>query len=181
MPIVDRLTAAATPATAQSTPAHRLATQLAAEQGGTILEFAVAAALLFTVIFAIMDCSRALYFDHYVRYSAEEAARYAMVRGATWKNVVCATTSTESCTATSADVRSLVQSITPIGDPNKVTVTTTWTGLNPGGSACSTTGINNSPGCVVQVNVAYNFNFVLPFLPKTAFTMSSTSAYVISE
>ena len=58
---------------------------LAQETGATLVEFALASTLLFLCIFAILDCSRALYADHFVRYGAEEAARYAMVRGATWK------------------------------------------------------------------------------------------------
>jgi Flp pilus assembly protein TadG len=151
------------------------------EAGGTLVEFAVALSVLLMVVFGIMDCSRALYFDHYVRYSAEEAVRYAMVRGSTWNNSPCTTTQTESCTATSANVTSLVKSITPIGNIANLNVATTWTGKTPTGSDCSSANVNNSPGCVVQVQVSYNFGFVLPFLPKRALALNSTSAAAIAQ
>jgi Flp pilus assembly protein TadG len=150
------------------------------DSGGTIVEFAVASILLMTVIFAIMDFSRCIYFDHYVRYTAEEASRYAMVRGATWNNSVCLNPSTQSCTASSGDVTRFANSITPFQGSGNLAVTTTWTGKTPTGSLCSSSGVNNSPGCVVSVKVAYNFNFVLPFLPKNALILSSSSSVVIS-
>jgi Flp pilus assembly protein TadG len=151
------------------------------QSGGTLVEFSVTLALLLTIIFGILDCSRALYFDHFVCYAAEEAARYAMVRGSTWNNAACTTTSTGSCTATSANVTSLVKSISTMGNVNNLTVATTWTGLTPTGADCSATNVNNSPGCVVQVKVSYSFSFVLPFLPKNALVLNSTSAVAIAE
>jgi Flp pilus assembly protein TadG len=151
------------------------------ETGGTLVEFGVAVTLLLTVMLGVMDCSRALYFDHYVRYSADEAVRYAMVRGSTWNNTACTTTSTESCTATGANVTSFVKSITPIGNANALTVTTTWTGKKPSGTACSGTNGNNSPGCVVQVQVSYNFSFVTPFMPRNVLNLTSSAAMAISE
>lgn len=156
-------------------------TAFADETGGTLVEFGVVVILLLTVMLGVMDCSRALYFDHYVRYSADEAVRYAMVRGSTWNNTACTTTSTESCTATNANVTSFVQSITPVGNSNALTVTTTWTGKKPSGTACSSTNGNNSPGCVVQVQVSYNFSFITPFMPKNVLNLSSSAAMAISE
>jgi Flp pilus assembly protein TadG len=162
---------------------RRCMTLLSAESGETLLEFALASTVLLMVIFGVMDCSRALYADHYVRYSAEEAARYAMVRGYTWKNAACTATSTESCTATAADVTSLVKSITPPGISNDshLVVSTTWTGKNPAGASCGATTNLNLPGCVVQVQVSYTFSFVLPFLPKNALVLTSASAIAISQ
>jgi Flp pilus assembly protein TadG len=155
----------------------------AAETGGTMVEAAVSLTLLLMVIFGIMDCSRALYVDHYVRYTAEEAARYAMVRGSTWKNAPCTTATTESCTATSASVASLVDSITPPGidTAHNLTVTTTWNGKTPTGLSCTATSATNGPGCVVQVQIGYNFNFVLPFLPSKGILMQSSSSVAISQ
>jgi Flp pilus assembly protein TadG len=156
---------------------------LAQENGATLVEFAIASTILFMCIFGILDCSRALYADHFVRYGAEVAARYAMVRGATWKNASCTTPSTESCTATSANVTSLVASLTPLGldATNNLSVTTTWTGTSPSGASCNSNGVNNSPGCVVQVQVSYSFNFILPLLPANALVLTSTSAVVIAQ
>jgi len=176
---------------APTSVAHRLLASLKytkaslqEEAGGSIVEFAVASTLLFTVVFGILDCSRALFANHYVSYSAAEAARYAMVRGATWNNASCSTVTTESCTATSSNVTSLVQSITPVGintSSKNLTVSTTWTGKTPNGAACNSSGVNNSPGCVVQVQVSYSFSFVLPFLPANALLMKSSAATVITQ
>jgi Flp pilus assembly protein TadG len=153
------------------------------ETGGTLVESAVGMTLLLMVIFGILDCSRALYVDHYVRYAAEEAARYAMVRGATWNNAPCSSAATESCTATNANVVTWVNSITPAGidSANNLAVATTWSGKTPTGASCTATSTTNGPGCVVQVQVSYNFNFVLPFLPANGILMQSTSAVAISQ
>jgi Flp pilus assembly protein TadG len=153
------------------------------ETGGTLVEAGVTMTLLLMCIFGIMDCSRAVYVNHYMRYAADEAARYAMVRGSTWNGASCATVQTESCTATAANVTSFVSSITPIGinAGNTLAVTTTWSGNNPAGSSCSTNGVVNGPGCVVTVRVSYNFSFVLPFLPANAVSMGSTSSVAISQ
>jgi len=159
----------------------RWSRQIADETGGTLLEFAITTSLLMMIIFGVLDCSRALYFDHYVSYSAEEAARYAMVRGSTWNGATCSATTTESCTATAANLTSFVQSITPMGNSSDLTVATTWTGKTPAGSTCSNQNGNNSPGCVVQVKVSYSFNFVLPFLPKNTILLTSTSAVAITQ
>ena len=151
------------------------------EDGGTLVESAATMLVLLLLIFGIMDCSRALYYDHYVRYSAEEAARYAMVRGSTWSNASCTNVTSESCTATSGNVSSFVSAITPFGNSNNLAVTTTWLGTTPSGNACNSNAVYNSPGCVVQVQVAYNFNFLVPLLPKNALLLSSTSAVAISQ
>lgn len=145
------------------------------------MESAVTMMLLLTIIFGIMDCSRALYFDHYVRDAAEEASRYAMVRGSTWNNASCTNVSTGSCTASSTDVTNFVKSMTPFGSTTGLTVTTTWTGKSPTGSQCTTNNVVNNPGCLVKVQVSYNFNFILPILPKNTMVLSSTSAVAISQ
>jgi len=44
-------------------------------------------------------------------------------------------------------------------------------------------GLMNSAGCLVDVEVSYPFEFMLPFLPKSAstWTVSSTSLRVILQ
>jgi Flp pilus assembly protein TadG len=151
------------------------------QSGSSLIEFAASATLMLTAIFGIMDCSRALYADHFVCDGATEAARYAMLRGSTWTGTSC---TTPSCMASSSNVTSFVQSIVPFGvstSSTYLTVITTWPGTTPSGASCSTMGIYNSLGCVVKVNLKYSFNFVLPFLPKNTLVLSSTSAYAISQ
>jgi Flp pilus assembly protein TadG len=51
------------------------------ETGSSLVEFALSSTVLLMAIFGVLDCSCALYADHYVANAAREATRYAMVRG----------------------------------------------------------------------------------------------------
>ena len=151
------------------------------ESGTGLIEFALSATVLLTVIFGILDCSRALYADHYVSEMAREATRYAMVRGSTWASG-CATTASYSCMASTTNITNYVDSITPLGvSISHLTVTTTWPGTTATGAACVNTSGNNSPGCIVTSKLSYNFNFVLPFLPKGTVVLTSTSSVTIQQ
>ena len=153
------------------------------ESGSSLVELALSLSVLMTIIFGIIDCSRALYTDHYVTNVARDAARYAMVRGSSW-GVSCATASSYDCTATSANITSYVQSITPLGintSSPPLTVTTSWPGKTPAGGACDNLQGNKSPTCMVRVKVNYSFNFFLPFLPKNAVVLTSTAAVAIAQ
>ena len=157
----------------------------ASERGDGMLEFAISAVVLFTCIFGIIGCSQLLYAYHFTSYAAREATRYAMVRGSTWGGITCATVNTFVCNATAANVQTYVQSIVPPGmtSGTPLTVTTTWPGSELVGSAttCTTANGNNSPGCLVMVQVNYSFSYLLPFLPATALNLKSTSEVVILE
>ena len=88
--------------------------------------------------------------------------------------------------ATSTDIQNYVTSRAPAGiDASQITV-------NPGGESfwpvnadspaiCSTASTQNSPGCTVQVQVSYNFNFFIPFIHGSAITLSSTSQMIIAH
>jgi Flp pilus assembly protein TadG len=154
---------------------------IADETGSEIVEFALCAVVILMSIFGILDCSRALYTDHYVANAARDGARYAMVRGSTW-TPACATTASYNCAATSTNVSNYVKTVTPLGlNSTSLTITSTWPGTTASGVACMAVSGNNSPGCVVRVKVAYNFNFMLPFLPLTTMAIVSTSAVGISQ
>ena len=151
------------------------------EDGGSLLEFAASATVLFLVMFGFMEFSRAIYINHFVSYAATEGARYASLRGSTYTGA-CASPAAFSCAATSANITTFVQKMAPAGVlPSAVVVTTTWSGKTPAGVACRAATGTNSPGCVVQVKVNYSFAFVLPFISKTPLTLSSTAAYAISQ
>jgi Flp pilus assembly protein TadG len=155
------------------------------ESGQSLVEFALTASLVLMAMFGIIDCSRALYAYHFVSYAARDATRYAMVRGSTWGSSTCGSTAIFQCKASSANIQSFVQSITPLGidSGTPLTVTTTWPGTGPSGAAgsCGTTAGNNSPGCMVAVKVSYSFNYVLPYLPSTTLALTSTSKVVIAQ
>jgi Flp pilus assembly protein TadG len=152
------------------------------EQGSSLVEFAFSFTILLAMMYGIIDMSRALYINHYVAYASRQAARYAMVRGATWSGTSCAATTTYDCDATGPNVQSYVQSQVPPGvSATKVTATTSWTGLTAAGGGCVSIAASNSPGCSVQVTVTYPFHFILPYLPATAITFTSSSSVTISQ
>jgi Flp pilus assembly protein TadG len=161
--------------------AHGCAGFVKHDAGSSILEFSIALSLLLLCAFGILECSMALYADHFVANAAKEATRYAMVRGSSWSSA-CSAYSSFSCTASSADVASFVNSIVPPGiDFTKLETTTTWPGTDPSGNACDTASGDNSPTCVVSVQVIYSFNFFLPFLPTNALVLTGSSSEVITE
>lgn len=152
----------------------------AGERGSTLVEFALVFILLMTILLGIAGFGHALYAYHYVSGAARQATRWAIVNGAD-----CA--ADNSCTAPAAksDVQTFVQSITPPGiDWSQVTVTTC--GMS-GDAECGDSTLTvckttvNNPGCVAQVNVSYNFQFIFPLLPTNTLTLSSTSEMVIAH
>ena len=176
----------------------RLAQPLGGDQGATLVESALVLLLLLIILFGIMDFSRFMYAYHFVSEVAREATRYAAVRGSTWGNTSCVSTSTFACNATAANVTSFVQGLTPPGlnsswttstscPPSQVTqptVSTCWPGTSPqnADTGCDTSNNNNNnPGCNVEVVVSYPFKFIFPFLPKSTLKVSSTSWMVISQ
>jgi len=129
-----------------------------------MVELALTVLVLLTVMFGVVEFSRALYTYHFVSNAAREATRYAMVRGAS-----CTSWGT-ACPASATDIQNYVKGIVPTGiDPSAITVTTTW---NP----------DNKPGSSVQVTVQYNLHSLFAFLPSSGSrTLTSTSQMVISQ
>jgi len=139
------------------------------ERGVNLVEYAVVLTLLLALLFGVIDFGRALYAYHFVSNAAREGTRYAMVRGSTCTS--------PGCPAGSSDIANYLDNVPAGIDPTQLSVTTTW---NPNDSA-SCTGVPNAPGCVVEVQVSYNFNFMLPFLPKSTVVMQSSSEMIISQ
>jgi Flp pilus assembly protein TadG len=182
--------------------------RLAGERGTTLVEYAIVLTILLTFIFGVMDFSRYLYVYHFAADAAREATRYAAVRGSTF-STACSAGQTTGCYASAANVATYVQGITPGGilaatGPNSSwtssttcsssgsvsspTVSTCWPGQLDSTSSCNTTasgvtGVDDNPGCLVEVVVAYPFQFMLPFLPASTktYTISSTSEVVIEQ
>ncbi|HUI41298.1 MAG TPA: TadE/TadG family type IV pilus assembly protein [Terriglobia bacterium] len=141
------------------------------EAGAELLEFALVMLTLFTLVFGVMGFGQALYAYHFVAHAAREGARYAIVRGS-----ACNTFAT-ACPASSTDVQNYVKGIAPAGidtTPANFIVTTTW----PGSGDCA--GSNN-PGCPVNVQLQYKFQFAVPLLSSSKLTMTSASQMVISQ
>ena len=143
--------------------------KLRGEDGNNLIEYALTFMFFMSMLLGIVDFSRALYSYHFLSDAAREATRWAAVRGATCTN-------DGSCTAaaSSADIITYVTNITPPGvDSTKLTTTATWPGS---GTACN---VANNPGCPVEVQVSYNFTFVVPFIRTTPLNLSSTSQMII--
>ncbi len=156
-------------------------TSFLAEEGGTeLVELALSSVLLFTLIFGIMDCVRAVYINHYLAGAAREGIHYAMVRGSSWTNA-CATATSSECTASSSNVSSYIGGTAVPGVvPANLTIDTSWPGITPSGTACSS-GSTNAQGCLVNVQVNYAFHFSMPFLPNLGWNMSSAASATILQ
>ncbi|HEX3661518.1 MAG TPA: TadE/TadG family type IV pilus assembly protein [Acidobacteriaceae bacterium] len=167
--------------------------QLAREEcGSNLVEFSLVATLLFLLLIGIIDCSLAFYAHHFVSSAAEEATRYAAVRGADWSSP-CSTsappnfTLSYDCTASASDIQNYVQSLAPPGIvASSITVNTTssyvWPGTTPDCSSgpCTSCSTNsNSQGCFVRVQVNYPFSFTLPLLPQSSISLTAGSEKVI--
>lgn len=153
------------------------------EDGVTLIETGVAITTMLVLLFGIMEFTRALYADIYIGYVSHAATRYAMVRGTTFTGTSCATTTTQNCLATSANIVAFAKSSAPLGiaTGSDLTITPSWPGTGPTGSACDTTNGTSSPGCVVTVQVTYNFHFALPFVSSNTFLLKSVSTVTIVE
>lgn len=158
------------------------------DSGSQLVEFALSIMILLILLFGIVDFSRAMYSYHFASYAAQEGARYAMVRGASW-TTSCSTsappnfTQSYGCIAAQSDVQNYVRSLSMAGiSPSSLTVTTTWPATTPScTSSCSACAPAATKGCFVKVKVGYKFNFMFPFLPKNALTFSGTSMKVIQK
>jgi len=145
-------------------------------RGNTLTEFAFVLPLLAMMMFGVTDFGRALYTYHFVSNAAREATRWASVRGSQ------CTAWPQACPAIQADVQNYVAGIAPPGiDPSPQTLGVTAAWMPPPGKPASCIGAANNPGCAVQVQVTYNFKFILPFLPKSTYSMQSTSEMIISQ
>jgi Flp pilus assembly protein TadG len=151
------------------------------ETGSELVEFSLCIYLWMGFVFGVIYVCMTLYAAHFVANAAQDGARYAMVRGSTWTGTTCSSSSLE-CAATSDDVANHIASTLAPGLSNSnFSVSTTWPGTNPAGNTCDTANGANSPNCIVQVSVTYNFNFPLPVVNLPAMTMSSTSQMTIVQ
>lgn len=161
----------------------RLARAAASENGDSLVEFAMAATIFFTVMFAIMNFSLVMYAYSYLADSAREATRYAMVRGSTWVNnggADCASPGPANCTAQTADIQTFVRNFGIPGlNSNNITVTSTW--LTASGAACGATDACKPPGNQVRITVSYSYTVSIPLVPQQTFAMSSTSQMVVAQ
>jgi Flp pilus assembly protein TadG len=145
------------------------------EDGATLVEFALAATIFFTLIFGIIEFCLVIYASNSVAIAAQQGTRYAMVRGSDWTSS-CASVSSYDCQATAADVQNYI--LGQAGGPNleASNITVTWLTTTAAGSTCT----QYSQGCQVEVKVSYPFQLSIPFF-STSIALSSTSIETIQD
>lgn len=157
-----------------------------AEDGATLVEFALSASILFAMVFGIIMMSLALYTYDFVADAARIATRYAIVRGGECTGFPeCA-----SGGANESQIQNYVRSIAYPGiDPNQITVNASWYTILQSNTAptsltlcaTSTPGNCNMPGSAVRVQVTYTFPLSIPYWRATTLTMSARSQLVVSQ
>jgi hypothetical protein len=110
-----------------------------------------------------------------VSESAREGTQYAMFRSSTCKTFISGVPGASgSCAAANTDVQTYVSNL---GWPNLAggtMGTPSVTYLTPAGAAGT-----NTVGDNVKVTVTYTFPIFMPFVPASAWTLSSTSVMTI--
>ena len=151
------------------------------ERGSSLLEQSFILVFLLTMMFGIIDCGRALYTYHFVSNAAREASRWASVRSQS-----CDPSALSDCPVhTSGDnlQTAFKTNLSNMGlDPSRVTFTTSWV-VPPGVGANSCPTANfNKVGCMVHVDVVYNYTFLFaPFISAPPIRMASSSEMLITQ
>ncbi len=118
-----------------------------------MVESSLVILLFFMLLLGVMECSRALHAYHFLSNVAREAARYSIVRGGDSGRAVDSTAVANYVTSRAYGM-----------NPADFIVVTNW---DP----------DNQPGSRVSVDVQYNYQSVLPFIPPV--TMASSSEMTI--
>jgi hypothetical protein len=135
------------------------------EDGQSIIELALTLPILMTFSIGFMQICMAFYIHEAISEEVREGTRYAMVRGSS-----CLTSGGASCTATAADVNTVVSGIGFV-NPNSgsMVVNTTY----PDG--------NENPGSRVKVSVQFVFGLSIPFTSIQPISMSTSSTMYIIQ
>jgi Flp pilus assembly protein TadG len=157
------------------------------ETGSTLVEYALVLIVFLTLVFGIIDFSRALYTYHFLSSAARDATRWAAVNGKTCNDDASCngTNGMNNGPATTTQIQSYVSSHLPQAI-DSAKLTTTVSQLNTNGPTICSAAVNgqgpfpNYPGCTVKVQLSYNFAFLTPIVGRTM-TLSSTSQMVISH
>ena len=159
------------------------ARKLARHEGGSaLLEMALCLSVVLIVMLMIMQCSLAVYVEHFVESAALSGVRYATVRGSSYSGTVCASASSYQCEANTASIRAYIQSNAAPGiAASQISVTASWPGATGGGGLCDSAQGSDSPGCVVTVSVSYPFTFMLPAPMHQTVTFRASRSSVISQ
>jgi len=129
------------------------------EQGASLLEFAIAATVFLTVLFAVVEFGRALWVHNALADAARRGARYAVVHTA----------------ADSAAVKNVVVYGDPAGGSTPLVDNLTTSNVN-----VTYSGFGLSGGTATVSISNYQFQFVVP-LVSTSISMPSYSTTLTAE
>jgi Flp pilus assembly protein TadG len=148
------------------------------ERGASLPETAIIMAVLLAMMFGIIDFGRALYTYSFVAQLARQGARWAIVRGAD------CTAYSSACPAAkgSTDIQPYIQSLNEGAMNGSQIQANLQFSSNSANCPNASAGLpSNKPGCIAQVTVSYPFSFMLPWVPNTTITMTSTSQMIIAN
>ena len=159
---------------------RRLKSLVRDEDAAEILEFAIAASILFTLIFGIIEFSMVMYAGNIVAFAAQQGTRYAMVRGSDWTSA-CTSSSSYGCSLNTGNVNTMVQNYI-LGLPHPgLNLTASNISVTPKSTTASGGNCAQfSRGCQVEVTVNYTFQMNLPFY-YPSIHLSSSSVETIQD
>ena len=134
------------------------------ERGNTLVEFAIAATVFLTVMFAVLEFGRALWVHNALADAARRGARYAVVHPA----------------SDSAAVKNVVVYGDPAGGSNPLVSNLTTSNVN-----VTYSGFGLSEGTATVSITNYQFQFVIPIvstsiqMPSSGTTLTGESAGLI--
>lgn len=133
--------------------------------GQSLVEFAITFSILMAFVFTFIEVCLMFYSYGLISEEAREGSRYAAVHGAS-----CVTAGGASCTVSSDSTSTYVKRL---GYPNLAGGTTTVLTSFPDG--------NQAAGSRVSVTVSYAFPISLALVPRSAFTLSTSSTMTILQ
>ncbi len=147
------------------------------QRGQAMLEFGLCMSVLFFMIVGIFEYAQISYASNFCSYAAQQAGRYAAIRGSASVNPLttnpspCGTSCTNASTGdgTTAYVKSMAVAL----NPANLTVTTNW-------SAAS--GNGNAAGGTVKVTVQYSYSPFFSIIDKApTLNLASTSTMQVLQ
>ena len=128
-------------------------------------------------LIGLMKICLAIYTYHFVSEVAREGTRYAIVRGTSCNSTYITT----ACPASTGDISTYVKGLAYPGISSSAMTVTTSYATFPVGKVCTPSPNCNNPTDMVTIQVQYAFPLSIPFLANKTYTMTSTSAMIISQ
>ena len=159
------------------------------DAGGSLVEMAISALILSTMLFAIFELTMGCYTYNAVSEAARESARWGMVRGTKCSTY---TPNQNNCGASSDAIQNYAKTSTKIDWSQCTTanpcVTATWMkGSTVSGSSTSTTwatctgGCSADPGNLLVVSIDYPYALTFPMVKTFNIHLTSTAQVVVSQ